>query len=106
MKLAKDMGWKKVIFELDSEVAVDLIRNGCANSHPCRPIIMSIELPRNSDWNVKFVHCYQGSNSVADCLAKLAHSMEVKWEGMISFNQPPKSCLNVTSEDLRGLSLP
>ena len=44
MKLAKEIGWKKVIFELDSKVAVDLIKNGCANTHLCRPIIAHVHL--------------------------------------------------------------
>ena len=70
------MGWRIVIFELDSDLVVSLITHGCGKNHHCRTIISSIMSMLKLNWNVKVIHCHRKANKVTDWLANNAISSE------------------------------
>ena len=106
MVIARDMGWKKIIFKMDSQVALEMIKYGCNKTHPCKPILDSIRSLINLDWNVNLVHCLREGNRLADSMANLAHSSQVRKKGTMIYQQPPSGCRNIMSEDIKGISLP
>lgn len=72
--LAWEEGWKKVIVESDSNVTVSLVREGVPPAHHCWALVRDAREMMQRQWDVQLVHTFREGNTVADCLANLAHS--------------------------------
>ncbi|GJX15037.1 non-LTR retroelement reverse transcriptase, partial [Tanacetum coccineum] len=67
--MARDVGIRKLIIKVDSQVVVRLIEGGIIRHSPafytvknCRNLLKSL------DWEVKLEHCYREANRAADWL--------------------------------------
>ena len=43
LEIAWEKGWQNIIFEMVSMVAMEMVCDGCADDHPCKPIIVVIQ---------------------------------------------------------------
>ncbi|CAL1409602.1 unnamed protein product [Linum trigynum] len=66
-------GYKFLILETDSTLAIDLIKNRTDHVHPHSTLLHLIRGLLAQDWIVKLVHTYHEENRVADWLSK--HSL-------------------------------
>ena len=63
MDIAWNIGWRKVHFELNSEVFVRMVSK---RSHLCNPLVDAIRACIARAWKVEVTHCFQEANKVAD----------------------------------------
>lgn len=101
--LAWDRGWRRIMVESDSLVAVNLINEGCAILHPYASLVNQIRVFLARDWNVVCVHILREANQVADCLANESHVLSL---GLHCSETPPPSCLNLLFFDRMGITFP
>lgn len=76
LKVAKQMGFTKVILEVDSLCAVQLGSEVPLEFHACRPLIMAVRNLCQSIGEVQIVHQFREANACADTLAKLGHGLQ------------------------------
>ncbi|KAF7806936.1 Heat shock 70 kDa protein [Senna tora] len=88
---------------IKSKEALELIKNGTADNHPCSRLVHCIRECINRCWNVDLQHVYREANRAADLMAKLSHSIP---EGLQSFDAPHAELGSILSSDLSGLLLP
>ncbi|KAF7813793.1 uncharacterized protein G2W53_034769 [Senna tora] len=93
----------RVTLECDSEEALELIKNGIADNHPCSGLVHCIRDCINRCWNVDLQHVYREANRAADLMAKLSHSLP---EGLQYFDAPHAELGLILSFNLSGLLLP
>ncbi|KAK0573533.1 hypothetical protein LWI29_009571 [Acer saccharum] len=86
IRIAWKAGYKKLIVETDSTVAVHLIKANSAQNHQLFSIAHACRKYMEKDCSCLIRHGYRESNRVADSLAKLGHSMDV---GTVMFQKPP-----------------
>ncbi|KAF7813995.1 Heat shock 70 kDa protein [Senna tora] len=91
------------MLECDSEEALELIKNGTADNHPCSGLVHCIRECINRCWNVDLQHVYREANRAADLMAKLSHSIP---EDLQSFDAPHAKLGSILSSDLSDLLLP
>ncbi|KAF7812935.1 ribonuclease H [Senna tora] len=88
LNLAWNMGWKRIIMESDSLVAVKKIRESQQCDANESPILDSIRRLLRREWVVKMNYIPRASNSCADKLAKHGLSFDV---GICILDCPPLS---------------
>ena len=78
LKMARELGLKKVWLRADSTVVVGMLR-GNGNWNPVnKPFITQRkQLIERTDWEIKITHCYREANQVADKLANLGINNEI-----------------------------
>ncbi|XP_057432959.1 uncharacterized protein LOC130725784 [Lotus japonicus] len=103
LQLALARGIGKVIVESDSLAAVTLVNEGCERTHPYAALVLQIREMMLKDWEVICRHTLREANQVADCLANLAHSLDL---GTHVLDVPPPSCRNLLFFDVTGVSYP
>ncbi|CAN1174969.1 Putative ribonuclease H protein At1g65750, partial [Linum perenne] len=74
---AWDLGFRKVILELDSLAAILSIEGPPVFDSRHGPIVHHIQQLRCREWQVVVRHCYREANRVADLFAHLGHSQEL-----------------------------
>lgn len=98
LKMARELGLKKVWLWADSMVVVGMLRgNGNWNLVNKQLIIQCKQLIEWTDWEVKITHCYREANQVVDKLANLGINNEI---GIVYFNFPPTEVLDMFHADL------
>ncbi|XP_072074464.1 uncharacterized protein [Arachis hypogaea] len=103
LKLAWDLGFKKIILETDSKIAFQILsKREERDNHP-ETIIRSISQLIQRDWNVKLCHTYREGNKSADWLAK--ESLQACL-GFHFIDTMPTGLRNIIDDDARGVSLP
>lgn len=70
LTMAWNMGFSKVILEVDSQCVLDLIGKGCEDTNPNAPLVTSIRQVITRDWTVRLQHIYREGNFCADWLAR------------------------------------
>ena len=74
--LAWEMGWRKVVSELDLGGTIEIISYGCRENNQCKSIVSSIQNMLKLNWTAKVSHCYREANMVANGLANHASILE------------------------------
>ncbi|KAL4305782.1 hypothetical protein AHAS_Ahas16G0112700 [Arachis hypogaea] len=102
LKLAWDLRFKKIILEIDSKIAFQILsKREERDNHP-ETIIRSISQLIQRDWNVKFCHTYREGNKSIDWLVK--ESLQACL-GFHFIDTMPTGLRNII-DDARGVSLP
>lgn len=84
LDLAWNAGYKDVICESYSKVALSLIEEGVQQSHPYAPIVDHIRKFVDFPWHLVFHHTLREGNQYADWLAKFGANMvqnSITWSG-------------------------
>ncbi|KAK0586151.1 hypothetical protein LWI29_001876 [Acer saccharum] len=94
-------GFKKVVVESDSQIAVGLLTNSTHACHPLFSIIQSCKGLMSNKWCCIIRHVYREGNRVADGIAKLGHSLGL---GITFFSDPPPQIFDYLEDDYTGLA--
>lgn len=102
LELAWDRGFRRLIIECDSAVAVQLISKECLPCHLQWRMVQKIKEWCSREWEIQIQHVFREGNMLADWLAKFAqcHPLGLQW-----LSQPPKECLLILQDDLAGRSI-
>ncbi|KAF7805662.1 aspartic proteinase-like protein 2 [Senna tora] len=92
-------GFRRVVIESDSEVALDLIKNGVDQSHHVSGLVHQIRSLINQNWDAELVHVFREANHAADFMAKLSHSLP---NGLHVFERPQAGLGKILANDLYG----
>lgn len=84
LKLSWDLGFRKVMLEVDSTEAIELLKNEVGMMHEDKDLIVSIKQLIASDWNVDILYVRRCFNRPADYLAKSGLSA---WPGLHIISQ-------------------
>ncbi|KAK7306532.1 hypothetical protein VNO77_44479 [Canavalia gladiata] len=104
LKLAWDIGWKKVKVDIDSTNALALVRNSTVgNDDVTCALVSEINDLVRKDWLVEFSHVFRESNRAADRLAHLGHSNSPRL-GVKRFLHAPRILAQVLQDDLAGVA--
>ncbi|CAN1775327.1 Putative ribonuclease H protein At1g65750, partial [Linum perenne] len=76
LKIAWDMGYKKVHLQLDSLAAVTAILGDQEEDSRHGRTLESIDELRNRNWEITISHIFREGNKVADLLAHHGHSLD------------------------------
>jgi len=68
LKLAWDLGFKKIILESDAKNVVNMLM--CSNFNRCSLLVSQIQKMMTLDWELKIQHISREQNHLADALAK------------------------------------
>lgn len=74
-----DAGYKDIICESASLLALQLIEGDVPSTHPHAPLISHIKEYRNQNWKLAFTHILREGNTGADWLAKRGANSDVVW---------------------------
>lgn len=74
-----DAGYKDIICESASLLALQLIEGDVPSTHPHAPLISHIKEYRNQSWKLAFTHILREGNTGADWLAKRGANSDVVW---------------------------
>ena len=98
LKLAWDMGFRRVILETDSQLAIHVISS--RNSlDPNYNLVALIRLQLQMDWNCELTFAWREANGCAHALAQAGLQMDFQEE---SLAHPPPWYLSILSSDLNG----
>lgn len=96
-------GFRHIVVYSDSQVAVNLLVNGCHRTRPCAPLIDAIHRVHMGVGHVRWVHCLHEAKQVADLLAKHGLSME---QSLRVFYVIPSFVTNAIMADAACVSFP
>ncbi|KAF7834787.1 putative ribonuclease H protein At1g65750 family [Senna tora] len=103
LKMAWDHGYRNIIMEVDSQIAIDLIQKEINPLHPHCSIVKSIQHLMNRDWRVIFQHTYREGNGVADFLAHWGHELGI---GTHYMHELPSEGEQILADDRMGICFP
>ncbi|RYR59515.1 hypothetical protein Ahy_A05g025408 [Arachis hypogaea] len=89
-----------IIVESDSISALNFIKKGCPNSHPCAPLVADICMLAGHISNIQWSHTLREANFVADHLAKKGHELPF---GVHLFDAAPPDILHMLAHDCSGI---
>lgn len=75
LQLAVANGFREIILESDSAVAIPLILKDCPTTHPCRCMVDYFGQLAHQVDQVRLHHVFRDGNQVADWLAGHTHSL-------------------------------
>ena len=101
LKLAWDWGYRKIILEMDSKVAIQLITNGSKSVNEANRLVLDIRRMLNLDWVVQVKHVYREGNRAADALANIGIRQSL---GTHVFGVAPREVLDIVYQDVIGVS--
>lgn len=99
MRLAWDMGHRKVIIEVDNEKAIRLIKNAEKATGNIQNITQVCRSLLNREWDVELKHVFHEQNRVADALARQAIKGD---RDLKTFEVPMRSVENLVWGDMAG----
>ncbi|KAF7827295.1 putative ribonuclease H protein At1g65750 family [Senna tora] len=100
LEMALHYRHRKVVIEMDSLVACELIKTPLMDSHPCAALLRDINRRCCDVGEVIFQHVYKEGNRVADALALLAQRSFFKLNLLTS---PPGEIVSLLDIDGRGV---
>ncbi|KAF7816000.1 hypothetical protein G2W53_029969 [Senna tora] len=103
LELLWNKGFRKVVIECDSKVALELVENGTTENHPCSGLVHQIRSLVDRNWDVNLVHAFREANQAADLMAKMSHTLS---EGLHVFCYPHKDLGYILAADLYGPLVP
>ena len=105
LRIAWDMGYKKLEINLDSQITVKKTEQLCKMNQPLYFIMRECkELMARRDWEVKLRHCYREANRVADYFANLGVNQTVLL--VIFDSHSPPTVMPFLRDDVFGVSWP
>lgn len=103
LQMAWTSGHKRLIVKMDSQVALNLITQDLAQTHPLRVIVVCCQQMLSRDWVVKFNHTLREGNRVADSLANWSLQQGI---GIHKIHDPPQEILLKLWKDTLGVTMP
>ncbi|CAL1380493.1 unnamed protein product [Linum trigynum] len=103
LRLVWNKGYKTIIIESDSQLAIQLVKNRSDPLHPYAALLSTIRRKISLDWVVNLVHTYRKGNRVADWLSK--YSLVYPYD-MYELEKPPQEALHILQDDQRGITFP
>lgn len=97
--LSWNNGWKYIMVESDSSLAINMLKQNSTNPSRHLPLIVAIKDLCARSWQVRFEHTYQETNKVADLLSKKARG---SLDGVSILNDPPDEILILLEDDRNG----
>nr|GEV60496.1 non-LTR retroelement reverse transcriptase [Tanacetum cinerariifolium] len=99
--MAIDIGIKKFLVKVDSQVVVQLIECHIVRHNNTYFIVKKYrDLLENTEWEVKLEHCYREANRAADWLTN--HGCEQE-EILLMFDSAPPNLGLILLEDIKGV---
>ncbi|CAN1342708.1 Putative ribonuclease H protein At1g65750, partial [Linum perenne] len=86
LQIAWDRGFRRIIVQLDSRVAVQLLLGDGEDSHQHSSEIASFREMLDRDWMIKVEHIYREGNRTADYLAGIGHALTIGVHDVSSFD--------------------
>lgn len=99
--LARQKGFRKVIWELDCNQLVQMISKQDWKCHGNFLLSKAVRQLLALDWVVKVTHAYKEANKLADWLAGEGRHMPL---GSHILDSPPNGCLSLLLNDCSGSS--
>ncbi|KAF7807156.1 ribonuclease H [Senna tora] len=99
LDLAWEIGARKVVIEVDSLLAHQLIYGQVPDLHPCASLVANIHHLIARNWAVEISHVLREANKVADAMAGCAPGGSLE---LVRFNHPPSGVVHLLEEDLNG----
>lgn len=104
IRLAREMWLPRVIFEMDSLVVVNMVREGSTKVAHLRPLLHEIvDVLKQNDWQINMEHVHREANHCADWLASKGHSVLLDW---VLVDSPCSMLGLLLADDARGCCLP
>ncbi|XVF22870.1 hypothetical protein REPUB_Repub12eG0208500 [Reevesia pubescens] len=103
LNLAWQRGYKKVILESDSMLAVNKVNKPLEERDPLTRIIIKCKRLLLLDWDCNVCHIYREGHRCADMLADLAK--KCVW-GLTVLDDPPSTIYQIMCVDYRGVAYP
>lgn len=100
LQLAWTEGYRKIILEIDSRLALSLIRRNHGPKGPSNPIIKKCSEFLAQDWEVNVCHIYREMNEVADGISKWVVKRDV---GFHMLDNPPGCVTKAIQKDNQGI---
>ena len=104
--LTWDKGFRKVVLESDSRVAVGFITGDNVRVDKNYNLIMQIKNMVSREWEVEILHVYREANCVADWLANFGLTRELLDRGADIITDPPSGLYTLLYYDLIGSTVP
>lgn len=102
LKLAWDLGIRRVHLETDSLTGLELVMKEPRGS-PHHNVIQEIRKQIKQQWECKVSHIWREGNQVADCLAKISLNMQ---PGLYVLDTPPQDIKSKLLFDEQGVTTP
>ncbi|KAF7833419.1 ribonuclease H [Senna tora] len=100
LEMALHYQYRKVVIEMDSLVACELIKSPLMDSHPCAALLRDIHRRCCDVGEVVFQHVFREGNRAADAMARLAHDSRLQLSFLLS---PPGDIISFLDDDNRGV---
>ncbi|XP_050238477.2 uncharacterized protein LOC126687968 [Mercurialis annua] len=103
LDIAWNKGFRNVILEMDSKLAVDAIAKNRSPTNANSNLLNAIRCILNQDWQVHICHIHREGNRSADSMASQGfyHNM-----GLTIYDNMPQDVAHCFMDDLAGVSLP
>ena len=86
LNITWNLGFKRIILEVDSLAIISLVTNKILEVHPCWSLASKVKSMMDKDWDVHIKHTWQEGNRVADICANLGHFCQ---EGLVVLEDIP-----------------
>ncbi|KAF7836240.1 cytosolic sulfotransferase 15-like [Senna tora] len=100
LEVAWEMGARKIVIEMDSTYAHQLVLSRVQELHPCLSLVNAIHQILARQWEVQIVHVLREANRVADFFASCATHESLD---LVKFVQPPLDATHLISADANGI---
>ncbi|CAI0378945.1 unnamed protein product [Linum tenue] len=75
--MAWEKGYRKVLLQLDSTTAINILSSHDHTEHRYRNLVLQFQGLIQRNWEVRISHIYREGNKVADFLANTGHSVSI-----------------------------
>ncbi|KAF7830019.1 reverse transcriptase [Senna tora] len=99
LEMAWELGLRKVVIELDSLCAHQLIHAQVQELHPCATLVTAIHQLMTRNWDVHIHHVLRDANQVADFFAGCASHATLN---LMKFDHPPTDAVHLLNADAEG----
>lgn len=100
LNLAWQYGYRHVVCESDSMLALDLVKKGVDMFHPHATMLTNINKVISREWNVALIHTLREGNSCADWLAKIGASSDTD---LVIYDRCPSQMAPLVLADAIGV---
>ncbi|KAF7823453.1 hypothetical protein G2W53_021597 [Senna tora] len=102
LEVAWELGFRRIILEADSLLAVTMLKQQVEGDHPCANLVLKILSLIEKDWEVKISHIFREGNRVADNIASRAFHIGA---GIKTFQEQDEVLAELIHEDLHSLGM-
>ncbi|KAF7826680.1 ribonuclease H [Senna tora] len=102
VRIAKEKGYPRVMIEVDSKSALELIVTESTNNQQLHTMARRIREIAKYNWQVIFSHTIREGNKIVHALLNRGHRVYLD---IVMFDNPPRWCSDLYQDDLSGLGL-